>query len=105
MNIDELALELAEKALNKGFDAEAYIVKYIAQQNLNNKDLVPGSNVDECIELMLNLFVTYYNNKSVTTLKPLLTILQQIISEMYHDCTNTEKQLFNNFIFNIHKMV
>ena len=101
MTQDELALELANKALNSGFDPEAYIVKYIAEKKLkeNPVDLIPDSSIDEGIQLLLDLFVSYYNNKSVDTLEPFLLILRQVISELYHTCpTQDERDEIRNFI-------
>lgn len=103
MNIDETALILADKALKNNFDPEAYIVKYIAEIKLASKanevDYVPGSNIDEGIQQLLKLFVTYYNNKSVETLNPLLLTLRQILSELYHTCnSDNERALMQEFI-------
>ena len=103
MSLDETALALANKALRTTFDPEAYIVKYIAEIKLsssaNEVDYVPESSVDECIQQLLKLFVTYYNNKSVETLNPLLLTLRQILSELYNTCnSDNEKSLMQEFI-------
>lgn len=102
MTQDELALELANKALNSSFDPEAYIVKFIAEERLKenkSKDLVPDSSIDEGIQLLLDLFVAYFNNKSVDTLEPFLLMLRQVISELYNTCpTVEERDAVRNFI-------
>ena len=102
MTLDEKALQLADRALTNGFDPEAYLVKYVAEIRLNqseNTDLVEGSNVDEFIQTMLQLFVTYYNSKTVEALTNLLLVLRQVISELYHDCeTQQEKDEIKKFI-------
>ena len=102
MTQDELALELANKALNTSFDPEAYIVKFIAEERIKEnkaKDIIPDSSVDEGIQLLLDLFVSYYNNKSVDTLEPFLLMLRQIISELYNTCnTDEERDTIRRFI-------
>lgn len=78
---------------------------YIVRDRFSG-DYVEGSNIDECIQLMLNLFVTYYNSKSVETLQPLLITLNQIISELYHTCPTIEEQtLIKKFILTLQKIV
>lgn len=93
-NIDNLALELANKSLEHNFDPEAYIVKYIAEKNLarNPENIVPESNIDECIQIMLKLFVVYYNNRTINNLQNLLTTMEQVIIELYNTCeTDAER--------------
>ena len=98
-NLDNLALELANKALQTHFDSEAYIVKYIAEKKLHDEDLVPESQVDEFIKHLLNLFVTYSKNKNTENLMNLLMSLRQIISELYHTAgTKGEKDLIRQMI-------
>ena len=78
---------------------------YIVRDHFSG-DYVEGSNIDECIQLMLNLFVTYYNSKSVETLQPLLITLNQIISELYHTCPTIDEQtLIKKFILALQKIV
>lgn len=78
---------------------------YIVRDHFSG-DYVEGSNIDECIQLMLNLFVTYYNSKSVETLQPLIITLNQIISEHYHTCPTMEEQtLIKKFILTLQKIV
>lgn len=100
MMSDEQVLQLAANALSRGFDAEAYIVKYIAELKLKeNKDLVPGSNVDELIQTLLDLFVKYFNTQDSTVYLTLLDTLRRILSEIYHSTDNIEqKEMFKNFI-------
>ena len=102
MTQDELALTLADKALARGFDPEAYIVKYVAENRLNQQrtvNLVEDSTIDEGIQTMLQLFVTYYNNKTVENLTLLLLVLRQILSELYNTCdTKEEKEEVKQFL-------
>lgn len=98
-----IAKQLAEKSLEKGFDVEAFLVlceinKIQQATESKDEDLVPDSCVDECINTMLNLFVSYYNNKSVKTISPLLQCMRQIFSELYYSCeTEDERIVFREF--------
>lgn len=100
MNVDELALDLAKRALSNHFDPEAYIVKYIAEKKLGIvEDLVPGSSVDEFIQRLLNLFVIYSNDRTPENLNKLLIMLRQVISELYHTSeTKSERDAIKQFI-------
>ena len=107
-NIDNLALELANKSLERNFDPEAYIVKYIAEKNIaknggNIVNLVSESNVDECIQIMLKLFVVYYNDRTVNNLQSLLATLEQVIVELYNTCeTDAERTVIIQSIDKLH---
>lgn len=95
-NIDNLALNLANKSLENHFDAEAYIVKYVAELKLakNPENVVPESNVDECIQIMLKLFVVYFNDKTVDNLNNLIIMLEQVVTELYNTCsTDAERTI------------
>ena len=95
-DIDRVALELANKALNNHFDPEAYLVKYVAEIRLKQEeDLVPDSNVDEFIQRLLNLFIIYSNDKTKENLDALMLTLKQVISELYH---TSETKLFRDII-------
>ena len=103
MTQDELALQLAEKALDNNFDPEAYIVKYIAEKKLRP---IPQSN-DEIVanDTLSDLITSYYNNKSVETLKPLLAGFKQLFSEMYHTTTDKiEIEEMKVFILNLQEI-
>lgn len=109
MTQDELALELANKALSKGFDPEAYIVKHIAEQRVSNKkqyDLVPDSNIDECIKLMLDLFVSYHKYQTVENLTEFLTVQKQVLSELYHSCNDERcKETMKTFFTSMQNII
>ena len=96
-----IAKQLAENQLKKGFDVEAFLILCATSKMYTgiDEDLVPESNIDESISYLLKLFVTYYNNKNVDTLKPLLISMKQILSELYHTCnTNAERELFKQLV-------
>lgn len=76
---------------------------YVVRDHIT--DIVPDSNIDECIETLSSLFLTYYNSATVETLRPLLSTLQQILSELYHSCTTMDEQVeIKNFISNLNKI-
>lgn len=102
-----LAKQLAENTLDRGFDVEAFLVLCeISKLGNLEVDEVPGSSIDECIEELLKLFITYYNNKSVQTLKPLFETLQQILCELYYTCDTHEERIeIKQFIIDLNKMV
>ena len=54
---------------------------------MNEKDpdnIIPETNIDECIQIMLKLFVLYYNDRTVDNLNNLLSVLEQVITELYN---------------------
>lgn len=94
-----LAKKLAENALNKGFDVEAFLVLSAIQDLDVHEDLVPSSNVDEGFQHILELFVSYMRNRDTLTYKTLLNTLRQILSELYHTTDSQEqKALFKEFV-------
>jgi len=104
-NLDNVALSLADKALEHQFDAEAYIVKYIAEKRLTKDpdNIIPETNIDECIQIMLKLFVLYYNDRTVDNLNNLLSVLEQVITELYNTCTtNAERTAIIQSIDKMH---
>ena len=102
MTQDELALNLADKALQTNFDPEAYIVKYIAEKRLNPNSTSEIVEQDTTTKVISNLLTSYYNNKSIETLKPLLAIMGQLLSELYHSTENKiEIEEMKVFIYNL----
>ena len=100
-NLDKTALQLANNSLERRFDAEAYIVKCLAEMRIANNpiDLVPNSSIDENIQELLNQFVNYMKSRSSADLSILLSTLRQIVSELYHSCQSKEqKELIKGFI-------
>jgi hypothetical protein len=106
MTFDEsipVAQRLAESALAKGFDATAFIILCEIQKlslcQTSETDEVPESNIDDSIKLMLKFFVSYYNEKSVDTLKQVLDTIKQVVSELYHTCNSeNEVSLIQEFV-------
>lgn len=116
--LNEKAIELANKSLAKGFDWQAFLVLSLAQQNLlstpqideNVSDLVQDSNVDENIQLFLKKFIKFSklkkqninNEQVINELNILLSFLKKIINELYFSSETTEeKQTIIHFLSNI----
>ena len=115
--LNEKAIELANKSLAKGFDWQAFLVLSLAQQNLeslltpinnvNITDYVEDSNVDENIQLFLNQFIHFSKLKSqnvsneniVQELNILLSYFKKIITELFYSSENTEeREVIKNFL-------
>lgn len=73
---------------------------------MNEKDpdnIIPETNIDECIQIMLKLFVLYYNDRTVDNLNNLLSVLEQVITELYNTCTtNAERTAIIQSIDKMH---
>lgn len=109
MNIAELdrkAIEIASKALQRGFDWQAYLVLKAAtmptQDATETVDVVPESNADEGMAEVIALFAQYAACKrgkvsEEETLKALEAVtdrLRRVIVEMYHLCgSEKERQI------------
>lgn len=101
MNIAELdrkAIEIASKALQRGFDWQAYLVYKAAVKPVESPteavDVVPESTADEGMSEVIALFAQYAACKrgkvsEEETLKALESVtdrLRRVIVEMYHLC-------------------
>lgn len=97
------AYNLAEMTLANGFDIDAYILKVISGNELAkagvSPDLAPDSGVDECINDLLQAFMSYYKSGGLIPLENMMKLLKSIISETYHGAaTLEEKQLIAKYI-------
>lgn len=86
--LHRFALQKADEYLQRGFDAEAYLVKYVATKCI---DKVPGSNIDEQIDDINQYFINYMKDKNENNLYIMLSHIRQMLSELYHTCED-EKQ-------------
>lgn len=109
MNIAELdrkAIEVATKALSKGFDWQAYLVYKAAVKPVESQkeslDVVPDSTADEGMAEVIALFAQYAACKrgkvsEEETLKALESVtdrLRRVIVEIYHLCgSEKERQI------------
>lgn len=104
--LDRKAIEVATKALQRGFDWQAYLVlkaaKTPSQANTAPVDVVPESKADEGMAEVISLFAQYAACKrgkvsEDETLKALESVtdrLRRVITEMYHLCgSDKERQI------------
>lgn len=118
MNIDMVALEKARKSLQRGFDAEAYIVMALAENRLGAGDNLPNTYVDDNIKYMGKEFVEYMaikekfvNNKvdEKTLLKytdEFLKYVSKILVEVRASAsTSNEKEVISKFIQNLQNLL
>lgn len=94
--LHEYALRIANNRLMNEFDAEAYIVKCLAEQGV---DKVPESDIDEQIDDINSYFVQYMKSRSDKDLITMLLHIRQMLSELYHVCnSDSQKEIFRNQI-------
>lgn len=112
MNLAELdrkAIEIASKALQRGFDWQAYLVYKTAVKPVESPteavDVVPESNADEGMAEVIALFSQYATCKrgkvseeeTLKALESLTDRLRRVIVEMYHLCgCEKERQIVKN---------
>lgn len=101
MNLAELdrkAIEVATRALQRGFDWQAYLVLKAAtapsQAALAPVDVVPESKADEGMTEVISLFSQYAackrgkvsESETIKVLESVTDRLRRVIVEMYHLC-------------------
>lgn len=107
--LDRKAIEVATKALQRGFDWQAYLVLKAAtaptQAIAASADVVPESKADEGMSEVISLFAQYAACKrgkvpESETLKALESVtdrLRRVVVEMYHLCgCEKERQIVKN---------
>ena len=98
-----LAKKLAEQALSKGFDVEAFIILTLLN---NEKDDVPDSEVDDKIEYMYSLFLSYIETHDTKILAEFLDTNCKMIGELLHSATKLDEiSLFNTYANNIETII
>lgn len=86
-----IAKQLAERALLKGFDTEAFLVLTL----LNKQDMIPDSNVDEQISDIGKIFFEYYNSQNEESLDKLMVSFKNVLTEIYNTMKDSSlKNLF-----------
>lgn len=102
--LDRKAIEVASKALQRGFDWQAYLVLKAAtaptQASTASMDVVPESKADEGMAEVIALFAQYAACKrgkvsEEETLKALEAVtdrLRRVIVEMYHLCASDKER-------------
>lgn len=101
--LDRKAIEAASKALQRGFDWQAYLVLKAAtapsQAALAPVDVIPESNADEGMADVIALFAQYAackrrkvsETETIKALEAVTDRLRRVITEMYHLC-GSEKE-------------
>ena len=98
-----VAKKLAEQALSKGFDVEAFLILYLTH-NFEPED-IPGTEIDDNIQEMYNLFLLYVKNRDLDVLERFLDINYRMIDELFHSTDNTrEKNILYNYINKIESL-
>ena len=98
-----LARKLAEQALEKGFDVEAFIILTLLN---NEKDDVPDSEVDNKIEYMYSLFLLYVETHDLDILVEFLDTNSRMIDELLHSIKSPqENKIFHNYLENISMII
>lgn len=107
--LDRKAIEVASKALQRGFDWQAYLVLKAAtapsQAAIAPVDVVPESTADEGMSEVIALFAQYAackrgkvsEEETLKALESLTDRLRRVIVEMYHLCgCEKERQIVKN---------
>ena len=101
--LDRKAIEVASKALQRGFDWQAYLVLKAAtaptQAVTASVDVVPESKADEGMSEVIGLFAQYAackrgkvnESETIKVLEAVTDRLRRVIVEMYHLC-GSEKE-------------
>lgn len=103
LELHQHAFNLAEMTLANEFNIDAYILKILSAKELaalgHVPDYAPDSNVDECINNLLKIFIAYNRNKNINNLDEFMNTIKSIISEIYHNSeTLEERNLIQNYI-------
>lgn len=98
-----VAKQLAEKAMAKGFDVEAFLVlseiKRLEQNNF------PDTEVDDYLININQLFSQYYENHSDQNLAILLNTIRRMLSELYYFIEPQQKEIFLEHLQDIQNIV
>lgn len=107
--LDQKAIEVATKALQRGFDWQAYLVLKAAQNGkqirTNSYDVVPESTADEGMSDVISRFSWYVDckrrnaqeNETLEALESVTDMLRRVVTEVYHLCgSEKERQIVRN---------
>lgn len=101
--LDRKAIEVASKALQRGFDWQAYLVLKAAtapsQAAIAPVDVVPESTADEGMSEVIARFARYADCKrrnapeaeTLEALESMTDMLRRVVTEVYHLC-GSEKE-------------
>lgn len=97
--LNDYVLEQSNNVLERGFDDLAYICRYIAKKSLESADRVPQSHIDEDIDDIQKLFVSYMQDKTNDRWQALLNHILQMLTELYMTTDVVEqKEAFHRFV-------
>lgn len=103
VELDRKAIEVASKALQRGFDWQAYLVLKAAQNGAQARavtgDVVPESTADEGMSEVIARFARYADCKrrnapeaeTLEALGSMTDMLRRVVTEVYHLC-GSEKE-------------
>ena len=98
VELDRKAIEVASKALQRGFDWQAYLVLKAAQNGAQARavtgDVVPESTADEGMSEVIARFARYADCKrrnateaeTLQALESMTDMLRRVVTEIYHLC-------------------
>lgn len=108
--LDRKAIELASKALQRGFDWQAYLVLKAAKNGLESNtaitDAVPESTADEGLSEVIARFSKYADCKrrnateaeTLQALESMTDMLRRVVTEIYHLCgSDNERAVVRGF--------
>lgn len=79
-----IAKQMAENALQKGFDFEAFVVLC----EISKMDAIPESSIDNAISDIGQIFVEYYFNPTSDSLAQLMDSFANVLTEIYNTIDN-----------------
>lgn len=89
----ERAKALSDHVIDSGkWDTDAFLVMAMLEL-LKRADVLPDSDIDEHIDTSKDLFVQYMNDKTLDNLKLYIAQVCQIVFEIYHTSTASERSL------------
>lgn len=102
--LDRKAIEVASKALQRGFDWQAYLVLKAAQNSPQARivtgDVVPESTADEGMSEVIARFARYADCKrrnapeaeTLEALESMTDMLRRVVTEIYHLCGSDKER-------------
>lgn len=116
--INQEALTRAEQSLSNRFTSDAYIVYCLSKYNVEQSkrgivDYVDGSNIDEELQNVLNIFVNYAKidfktgiSDAKCMLETMLNSYEKIFTELYTLSTDNElRGMIKNFFSKFNKIL
>ena len=100
------AKKMAEEALEKRFDVEAFLVMSEILNQEHKTDLIQETKVDDDLMDITGLFANWYHNRSLDNLELLLISIRKMLSELYNTAENDEeRQLMKKHLTNLSMII